>query len=138
MGHTHKKTNFINVLRVPADANAPIRIKTLINNWQSIVGCLDGYFQAIPSSQLPILPCGCPMVMLVDEDGQLKRLPVNERVMHLYPEPLVGDVLLVGEGLVSDPCLNVVVGWISLPSSYHRWTDLREPAPVSVDTPPRD
>lgn len=63
-----------------------------VNN-QYIQKYLNGYFEIIPVAKLH------GNVVLADEDGQMKQLPVNQVACALTGKVVVGDVIVVG----SDP-----------------------------------
>jgi hypothetical protein len=96
-----------------------------LDHMQKIVG---GYIEV--TRRCPDLPCGCPMVMVINEEGVIMNLPLNRRAMEYYPGPIVGDVFLVGEGLVKGHDELEDIEFFSLPSTYHEWEGPGHPFPA--------
>lgn len=95
----------ITVLVVPPDENEPVTLKQIDNSVEGFQEVVGGYFGVATSDELNrLMPIrlGVRTVMVVDEDGRFKRLPINSRASGLYVRsPLVGTVFICGERLQS-------------------------------------
>ena len=65
-----------------------------LHGMQQLVG---GYIEIVRPAYLRR-----PYVMIVDEEGMLKGLPINNTGSLLYNGPIVGDVLILKEGFNED------------------------------------
>lgn len=88
----------------------PVTVTCELKSYQDLVaGPNDrGYIEVVRSSFWPRLDCGCRLVMVVNEEGQLYRLPINSMATYLglmvgQTSTIYGDVFFVGEGLVQTP-----------------------------------
>lgn len=128
--HTHPKTDELHVLFVPSLGNPEVRvIRRGLKPMQELVG---GYIEYVASELLPELPCGCRLIMVVDEEGRLKGREQNPRASMISGRLIVGDVFLLGQGLVGSE-----VDFFSLPQSYTKWTP-GKPWPLSAAQPWED
>jgi len=119
--HVHQKTALIDVVAVPVRGDAPPQF-TQIGNRLSVFQRLVGGPIEIVRRDWPRMECGCRVVLVCNEEGLLRKLPPNPRlspVLHSLP-PLVGDVFLVGEGLVDSEedgtemdFLSITLDWVN-------------------------
>ncbi len=71
--------------------------------YQSIGKAVDGWTEIVHNS--PYLPA--PLVMIVNEEGRLRQLPVNQTASVLYGflihrQPIVGNVVIMQEVMTDD------------------------------------
>lgn len=138
--HTHPRRSEFNIFWIPADPDIPMQLKIIGADWQSMSRFVDGYIEVISQVHLPELYCGCSMVMVVNEEGLLKKLPENLRATALIPpdkvnmtDSIVGDVFLVGCGQITPdhPEDDPEVDFFTLPSALRRWEGPGHPLPTS-------
>ena len=56
-----------------------------------------GWFQQTVGGYIEVVPLGGGMLMVLNEEGKLKGLPINRRATELYPSDIiVGDVIITG------------------------------------------
>lgn len=132
--HTHPRMGEWAVFWVPADTDIPMQLKVVTAGWQSLQVLVGGYLEEISVNSTPDLPCGCPMMLLADEEGRMKRLEQNVRASIYTREPLLGDVALIGAGPVGDKD-----GWeldlFGLPPEMNRWEGPGSPLPNPEPAP---
>lgn len=122
--HYHSHTDELHVFLIPADQSMKMELKVVKNHWEDLVKLVDGYLEIVRPPDMPELNCGCMVSMVVNEDGRLHGSPVNPRASLLYPlaPSIVGDVILVGEGLVRiDRDGDEELDMFSLPPEFHHW-----------------
>jgi hypothetical protein len=128
--HNHPRKDEMGVFWIPADTDIPMEYKLIENNWRAMSQLIDGYCTLVHSELMPELYCGCRMVMVVDEEGEMKNLTQNLRAQIYYPHPypVVGDVFLMAEGLVYTAD-GVDVDLFGLPPELNRWEGPGSPLP---------
>lgn len=125
--HEHAKTDELCMYWVPADTDIPMEFKSVASSIHAVIEMMGGYIEQVRTEYMPELPCGCRMVMLVDEEGRLKGLPRNSRAGIYYPyAEIAGDAYLVGEGFVDGE-----LDWFSLPQSMSHWQGPGNPITVN-------
>jgi hypothetical protein len=82
--------------------NGTIEQVDVAHEWEAIVDLIGGFMEIIRNGPGVLATPG--IVMVVDEEGLLKRRPYNVVASYLYGEalhgqPIVGDVLIIGEGM---------------------------------------
>lgn len=136
--HQHDRKTELNVFWIPADTDIPMEMKVIGADWQSMSRLVDGYIEVVRSTNVPDLYCGCPIIMVVNEEGMLQNMPDNLRATTATANGAVhairGDVFLIGEGLVksSDPDEGPEPDFISLHSALSRWEGPGHPLPVAL------
>lgn len=140
--HAHRRTPEIFVFWIPADSSVPMELKLIPNTLQAMQQYVGGYIERVHTAVMPELACGCPMVMMVNEDGLARQLPFNPRATAYYPyaNGIVGDAILMGEGLVApdpkshsyEPGDEAEPDAFSLPTNFHTWEGPGHPIPVTV------
>lgn len=131
--HTHNKPSEYGIFMIPASLREKMEYQIIGTSWEHMSRALGGgYIEVVRlQTQLaPNLPCGCRMVLVVDEEGLLKKLPHNPRASKLYPfgAGISGNAFLIAEGAV------VVDGYtepdfVSLPPEFNRWAGPYNPYP---------
>jgi hypothetical protein len=99
--HTHPRTDDIAVFWIPADRTVPMEMKVVKNEWRELNKLVGGYLEQLRTMNFPDLPCGCQLAVFGDEEATLKNSPINARMMGVSLVGVWGDVVIVGEGLVS-------------------------------------
>jgi hypothetical protein len=122
------------VFWIPADTDIPMQFKCIGTGWQDVNKFLGGYVESVHTEHMPELACGCAMVMLVDEEGLLKRLPFNTRASIYYPfgPGISGDAIVLGQGLVSYNHAEAEPDWFGLPQEFTAWEGPGSPIPAPV------
>lgn len=123
--HAHVRTEDGMIWWVPSDSQIKPQLKSTDFSLSSLSSFVDGYIEVVRSPHLPELECGCRVVMVVNEEGLLRRLPRNSFATLIYGQPpgIMGDVFLVSEGPVrgSNPEDDPEPDFFSLPPSLHNW-----------------
>ena len=133
--HTHRRTDELHVFFVPIDTDEAMGMKVVSHDWRSIKDLLGGYIEEVSTELMPVLDCGCRVVMLVDEEGMLKGLGQNLRASSVYPHGAIrGPAVFVAEGPVKTES-DVEVSWFSLPQSFMRWEGPGTGAPSGSSVP---
>lgn len=119
--HVHVNTPKLRVFRIPSDYNEEaklVEVDNTLDAYRAQIG--GGYIEIVRTPLMPTLECGCAVVMVVDEDGLLKRLKPNTRASVFYPFEfgIAGDAFLVGEGLVNDSIDGVDLDFFGLPVDW--------------------
>lgn len=127
--HTHPRTDELHVYTVPADTDHKMEMKVVRNHFRAMMDLVGGYIEVVRTG-LPELPCGCRLVMVVNEEGRLQDLPRNSRAETYYPGTIAGDVFLVGEGLVPDNEGFAEPDFFSLPQNFSTWEGPGSPLPT--------
>lgn len=73
------------------------------DDYRSIQKAVGGMFETVRTQRLDAY-IGRSMMMLVDEEGIIKQLPLNKTGSRFYGHPIVGDFILaipVGEDIVA-------------------------------------
>jgi len=87
----------LKVIYCPVDA--PAAVCEVPDAYPGIRDLIGGWIEIVRPRLLPP-----ELVMIVDEEGLLKELPINLIGTHLYgitaPTPIVGPVVIAGEGIV--------------------------------------
>lgn len=89
----------IRVYFIPADTDKPMEVKMINRGWLAMSELIGGgYIEVVRTPEMPKMK-GSPMVMVVDEEGLLKRLEHNPRASIYYPgfDGIKGDAFLVAE-----------------------------------------
>lgn len=131
--HPHPYEPFLRILKVPADHDLPMEFVQIDDNLQSMRDAIGGgYLQELRRvSPQTELPCGCHLVMVVDEDGKMKALDINPRATAYYEYDIIrGNVFFVGEGPKRDADGEVTTDFISLPGEFHTWEGPGHPLPT--------
>lgn len=130
--HTHPKTEDLAVYCIPADSDTRMSLGVIHNQYQSLQNMVKGYIEIVRTEYMPELSCGCRIVMVVNEEGRLKGLEQNIRAGVYYPHaPIVGDAILVGEGLVKSPWdEEAEPDFFSLPPEFNHWEGPGHPIPT--------
>lgn len=125
--HSHHKKDDLAIFFIPADERIPMEmrvIKHALGPMQRIVG---GYVEIVRTEHMPNLGCGCRTVLVVNEEGAIRRLMHNPRATMLYRGPngwighnIYGDALLVGEGPIESDGFPEM-DFISLPQEFNTW-----------------
>lgn len=119
--HTHSRADELHVFWIPAIASLPMEYKIINNSWEDLGRLVGGYIELIHPS-MPELPCTCTAAMIVNDQGMVYRLPPNPRASLVYPHTqVVGDVVILGEGLVKNGEDEPEMDFVSLPSEFHDW-----------------
>lgn len=68
------------------------------NDFRSIQNAIGGYFETVKTQKMWDY-FKCPMMFLVDEEGDIKQLPLNQLGSYFYDTerhgwPIVGDIIL--------------------------------------------
>lgn len=68
------------------------------NDFRSIQDAIGGYFETVKTQKMWDY-FKCPMMFLADEEGHLKKLPLNQLGSYFYDTerhgwPIVGDIIL--------------------------------------------
>lgn len=131
----HTKPTEFGVYTIPGDTDQPMRyeiIGTNLRSLQRLVG--GGYIEIVRRLEIGDLPCGCDIVMVVDEEGLLKGLPGNLRAGSLARRQIVGDVFLIAEGPVIDPESDTPElpepDFYGLPATFRDWEGPGSPIPL--------
>lgn len=122
MSHSSRERLWVYV--IPADSSQPTKYVEVKNDLKSVSELVGGYIEIVRNHYLPVLPCGCRVVQVVNEEGHLDHLPFNQRATtQYYPFSLgiAGDVFLVGEGVVRSSDGSEEVDFVSLPEEYEKW-----------------
>jgi hypothetical protein len=129
--HTHRNGDELLVFWVPADTDQPMELKVIRNDLDHIQALVGGYVTPVLRAEVPELPCGCDLVMLCDEEGEMKRSDQNVRAQSVFPHPydLRGDVVFLGEGLVGT-AKDAEPGWFGLPPYFINWEGPGSPIPT--------
>lgn len=127
--HSHRRTEDGMIWWVPADPARPPEFKATSFKFPELGTFVDGYIEIVRSPHLPKLECGCGLVMVVNEEGLLMRLPQNSFGSLLYagPTPICGDIFLAAEGPVvysENPDDDPEPDLFGLPSSLGTWLAL--------------
>lgn len=136
--HFHTPKDEVAVFWIPADTDVPMELKLIPNTWQGVREFVGGYVERIHTGLMPELYCGCPMVMLVDEEAKLKsNVMANLRASAFHPTGIFGDAVLVGEGPTKpkDPDEDWTMDWFSLPQSFTEWEGPGAPIPQQHGQP---
>ena len=116
--HFHTKSDELGIYVVPADESQEPHYERISPNLDKFKAIVGGWIEIVRTEFLPELPCGCHIVMVVNEDGYNHNLPPNPRVQMYYPwNPVVGDVFLVAEGFTEED----EIDFVSLPTGFHFW-----------------
>ena len=84
-------------------------MKEIVGGWIETVNIHTDYQGNVEA----LTPYRMGLVMVVNEDGLQKQLPMNARAMNFYPGAIVGDVFLCALGMVGgEPDL------VGLPDDY--------------------
>ena len=72
------------------------------NDFRSIQNAIGGYFETVKTQKMWDY-FKCPMMFLADEEGHLKKLPLNQLGSYFYDTerhgwPIVGDIILAEPG----------------------------------------
>ena len=132
--HTHPRTGEWAVFWVPADTDIPMELKVVTAGWQSLQVLVDGYLEEINNDSMPELHCGCPMMMLANEEGQFKHLEQNVRASLYSSRVLVGDVVFLGTGPVGTDD-DWELDLFGLPPEMNRWEGPGSPLPNPEPAP---
>lgn len=129
--HAHVRTDEGMIWWVPSDYQIKPQLKTTDFSLNSLSSFVGGYIEVVRSPHLPVLECGCRVVMVVNEEGLLDELPVNDFASIIYgpsERGVVGDVFLVAEGPVrnSNPEDDPEPDFFGLPATLHNWIRLTE------------
>lgn len=117
MSHEHDLTGPIHGLAIPADESTPpqmIKVANQLSEFQRMVG---GFVEQT-FARLDPLPCGCEIVMLVNEEATPLGLPFNKTASEIWSGELRGDVLLVGQWYQKDSDEGGTFHWVSLPENF--------------------
>jgi hypothetical protein len=127
--HLHTRTDELHVFFIPADTDCRMGMRVIGRGLSAMQKVVGGYIQEVNSPLLPELYCGCPMVIIADEEGKLKQKPHNLRAsILLMGDHFVGDVFLVGQGLVGKKP-DREVDYFSLPQILNEWEGPGNPLP---------
>lgn len=127
--HTHPRSDELAVYWIPSDPGIPCELKVIGNGWHDMTKLVSGFITIARNPAIPKLHCGCLMVMVVNEEGQLHQMPPNPRVQAYYDRQIVGDVFLVGEGLVPSDEGPPEIDFFTLPPSMINWEGPLHPLP---------
>jgi Domain of unknown function (DUF3846) len=133
--HPHAHTDELAILKIAADETVPVEYKIIKNRWQSFKQVVGGYVTYVQGGMTPELPCGCPMAMIMDEEGLVKKLLRNDRASTFHPhlngaQGIFGTVFLVGVGPVKNGS-EEDVDFFSLPPNFHEWEGPGHPIPTN-------
>ena len=133
MSHTHTRADDLLVFWIPSDVDITMQLKIIPNNLAGLKSLVDGWIERVSTELMPRLSCGCPTVMMVDEEGLLRGKPDNPRATLLYPwaSGIVGDAYLVGEGVVDapDPTEIAEPDCVGLSPNFLTWLGPGHPVP---------
>lgn len=134
--HVHTRGDEYRVFWIPADVDIPMEMKVIATDWRSMASLVGGYIEVLRSDSIPELYCGCHMVMVVNEEGRLHALPENHRASILAnkPRPILGDVFVIGEGMVDIPDEGQDVDFFSLPPALVDWAGPGSPLPAQPES----
>lgn len=138
--HTHPKTDEMFVWWIPAHPDTPMELKLIPNTLEALQSYVGGYIERVFTRRMPALPCRCGTIMLVNEEGLMRRLPYNSRATEFYyphSPGIMGDAILLGEGIVQpdkmshsyDPEDGPDTDFFSLPINFHTWAGPGTPVP---------
>ena len=138
MKHIHPRSDELHVFFVPADSSEPCKSMVIPHDLENMQRLVEGYIEVVRTQQMPVLECGCPMAMVVNEEGLIYRLPLNSRASLLYPvrASIYGNAFLLGEG----PVHTDEEGWsdvdfFSLPQVFSQWAGPGDPIPGNQRQP---
>lgn len=130
-------------IKIPHDITRPMETVDIDKGWQAMASAIGGeYIERVrigdhtkePSVRFE------DAVLIVDETGMLKRLPVNLRAALLYGfskhgQPIFGDALIVGEGFTFDSEEGPGTDFCDLPEGkpLEFWQRLIDRMAVAVD-----
>jgi len=136
--HTHLRAEELHVFWIPAIPSLPMEYKIINNSWEDLGRLVGGYIELI-HPELELLPCGCSAAMIVNDQGMIYRLPPNIRATTLYPHgEVVGDVVILGEGLIKNGGSEPEMDFVSLPPEFHYWKGPGHPYPDPQEAWPVD
>lgn len=98
--HTHWRSGEGLVWWIPSNPDRKPELKATAFDLDSLSSFVGGYIEVIRPPDLPILECGCSLILVTNEEGLLLDLPPNPLASALHPPLVVGDVFLVAEGPV--------------------------------------
>jgi hypothetical protein len=131
--HFHANDGTLGVYWVPADNDTPMEYRIVQTNLDGMKGLVDGWLAVHRMTDLPPLPCGCRLVLVMNEDGHLRQLPINYRInneLDTYTlELFVGNIFIVGEGPVRDNSGFISDDFFSLPPQFRDWDGPGTPYP---------
>jgi hypothetical protein len=140
--HFHTKmSDELHIFRVPANTDQRMEMASISNNFAGMQRAVGGYVTPYPPALLdiPDLPCGCALSVLVDEEGMMKRKPRNGRMNIVLNaagarQPILGDAIIVARGPIKTPALDGPAGesfdfW-GLPGEMRMWRGPGYPLPV--------
>lgn len=133
--HTHQLADEVHVLYIPDGSvlNEEPRMRVVGREWDAMRRLIGGFIEILRSELMPELPCGCLMVMVVDEEGAIRNRVPNPVASRLVSRVVVGDVFLVGEGLVGTK-KDHHIDFFSLPQAFNEWKP-GDPVPGSTAQP---
>lgn len=82
------------------------------DDYRDIQKAIGGYFETVMSPRVSAF-FGKPVMMLVDEEGIIKKLPLNRTGSQFYGYPIVGDFILalpIGADIIA-PDANDLTEW---------------------------
>lgn len=99
----HINGEMIRGIKIPADDSQPITHVDIPIQYPKLKEFLGGWVERVHTATMPVMECGCHTVLIVDEEGVMKRLPQNRRatIYYQFAYGILGDAYLVGEGLVT-------------------------------------
>ena len=128
--HTHACTDELAVVCVPWNTDYPVKYEIVKRDIESLKKMVDGWIEIVRTEFMPELACGCRLVMVVDEEGALKRdRAENPRANVFYPfGTIYGDAVILGEG----PVTGGEIDFVSLPPTFHEWEGPGAPIPSTI------
>ncbi len=132
--HTHPSSDEFHVYFMPAQSKTGMTV--IKRDWQAMKALIGGYVEEVRSQSMPELPCGCNIVMMVDEDGRMKRRIFNFSASLVAGMDILGDAFLIAEGLVGTKKQHDV-DYFSLPQAFNEWQP-GQPVPGSTSQPWED
>jgi hypothetical protein len=130
--HRHSRSSELHGFLIPADTDLPMLFQVINHSLYAVQDIVGGYVEELTPTLRLDLWCGCPIVILANEDGVPLRLPQNMRASTLRPgpQPIVGDIFLVGSGPVGS-----AHDWLSLPQAFAQWEGPGAPLPQNQKQP---
>lgn len=112
--HIREEDQGYRALLIPVDSDRPLEIIDTEPGWQGLAKAIGAqYIERVLTRLMPVLPCGCRCILIVDETGAITNKDRNNRATRWYSHPpgIRGTVLMIAEG----PTQHEPYDFISLP-----------------------
>lgn len=142
MRHFHTAmSDELHVYRVPVEANRPMEMIAIPNNFAGMQRAVGGYVTPYPPAlmDMPDLGCGCALAVLVDEDAMMKQLSRNGRMNVILNaagarQPILGTAIIIAQGPIDGSVDGIRGGGFDfwgLPGEMRMWRGPGYPLPVA-------